>query len=46
MNSCMHLLQERGLRSGTVPASLAIGLGKAAEICNQEMVGACHDVLG
>lgn len=29
--------QERGIRSGTVPVPLAVGLGKAAEICLQEM---------
>ncbi|KAL0263971.1 UNVERIFIED_CONTAM: hypothetical protein PYX00_010885 [Menopon gallinae] len=29
--------QERGLRSGTVPVPLVVGLGKAAEICRQEM---------
>lgn len=29
--------QERGLRSGTVPTPLAVGLGKAAEICSDEM---------
>lgn len=29
--------QERGLRSGTVPTPLAIGLGKAAELCAEEM---------
>lgn len=29
--------QERGLRSGTVPTPLVVGMGKAAEICNQEM---------
>ncbi|KAM8716634.1 hypothetical protein ACLKA7_003502 [Drosophila subpalustris] len=29
--------QERGLRSGTVPAPLAVGLGKAAELSMQEM---------
>lgn len=29
--------QERGLRSGTVPVPLVVGLGKAAEICKQEM---------
>ncbi len=30
--------QERGLRSGTVPAPLAVGLGAAAEIAAAEMV--------
>ncbi|SPP81425.1 cysteine desulfurase, mitochondrial [Drosophila guanche] len=29
--------QERGLRSGTVPAPLAVGLGAAAELSQQEM---------
>ena len=29
--------QERGLRSGTLPPHLVIGLGAAAEICQQEM---------
>lgn len=29
--------QERGLRSGTVPSTLAVGLGKAAEIAQNEM---------
>ncbi|KAF2669791.1 putative tRNA splicing protein [Microthyrium microscopicum] len=29
--------QERGLRSGTLPANLAIGMGKAAQICLEEM---------
>merc|ERR1711871_1069932 len=29
--------QERGLRSGTVPAPLAVGLGKACEVASQEM---------
>lgn len=29
--------QERGLRSGTVPTPLVVGLGKAAEICKKEM---------
>jgi cysteine desulfurase len=29
--------QERGLRSGTLPAPLAIGFGEAARICNEEM---------
>lgn len=33
--------QERGLRSGTTPAFLAVGLGKAAEIAKKEM----HDDL-
>lgn len=30
-------MQERGLRSGTVPAPLAIGLGAACEVAKQEM---------
>jgi len=29
--------QERGLRSGTLPTTLCVGLGKAAEIAEQEM---------
>lgn len=29
--------QERGLRSGTVPTPLVVGLGKAAELASQEM---------
>jgi cysteine desulfurase len=29
--------QERGIRSGTVPTSLAVGLGRAAQIANDEM---------
>ncbi|EQB60279.1 cysteine mitochondrial-like protein [Vairimorpha apis BRL 01] len=29
--------QERGLRSGTTPPPLVVGLGKAAEICSSEM---------
>ena len=29
--------QERGLRSGTLPTSLAVGLGEAARIARQEM---------
>ncbi|AFN84147.1 cysteine desulfurase [Encephalitozoon romaleae SJ-2008] len=29
--------QERGLRSGTVASPLAVGFGKAAEICSKEM---------
>lgn len=29
--------QERGLRSGTTPPPLVVGLGKAAEICSNEM---------
>ena len=29
--------QERGFRSGTVPAPLAVGLGSACEIALQEM---------
>lgn len=30
--------QERGMRSGTVPTALAVGLGTAAEIASQEML--------
>lgn len=29
--------QERGLRSGTVPTALAVGLGRAAQVAQQEM---------
>ena len=29
--------QERGMRSGTVPTTLVVGLGKAAEIASQDM---------
>lgn len=29
--------QERGLRSGTVPTPLAVGLGAACEIAQKEM---------
>lgn len=29
--------QERGMRSGTVPTPLVVGLGKACELCNEEM---------
>ena len=29
--------QERGIRSGTVPVPLVVGLGHAAQICQQEM---------
>lgn len=29
--------QERGLRSGTLPASLAVGMGEAARLANLEM---------
>ena len=28
---------ERGMRSGTVPVPLAVGFGKAAEICREVM---------
>lgn len=34
--------QERGIRSGTTPAFLAVGLGKAAEVASEEM---CTDNL-
>ena len=30
--------QERGLRSGTVPAALVVGLGEAARIASKEMM--------
>jgi cysteine desulfurase len=36
--------QERGLRSGTMPTALIVGMGKAAEISNEEMVSE-HDRL-
>ena len=29
--------QERGMRSGTVPAPLIVGLGKACALCQDEM---------
>jgi len=29
--------QERGLRSGTLPTELCVGLGAAAEVCSEEM---------
>ncbi|XP_076060830.1 nfs1 cysteine desulfurase [Oratosquilla oratoria] len=29
--------QERGMRSGTLPTSLVVGLGAACEVCEQEM---------
>ena len=29
--------QERGIRSGTVPTALVVGLGEACEIAQQEM---------
>lgn len=29
--------QERGMRSGTVPTSLVVGLGAAAQVCREEM---------
>ncbi|CBK24185.2 Cysteine desulfurase Nfs1 [Blastocystis hominis] len=31
--------QERGYRSGTLPTPLVVGLGKAAELCKEEMEG-------
>jgi cysteine desulfurase len=34
--------QERGLRSGTVPAVLAAGLGEAAHVCAQDMIVSCR----
>jgi cysteine desulfurase len=37
--------QERGLRSGTVPTPLCVGLGTAAEIASQEMQ-VCLHVIG
>jgi cysteine desulfurase len=38
--------QERGLRSGTLPTALAVGLGEAARIARQEMAVSIHFVLG
>jgi cysteine desulfurase len=38
--------QEKGLRSGTVPAPLAIGLGKAAEIASREREAEAERLLG
>jgi len=37
--------QERGLRSGTLPTALAVGLGEAARIARQEMSVSTHFVL-
>lgn len=37
--------QERGLRSGTLPTALAVGLGEAARIARQEMSVSIHFVL-
>jgi cysteine desulfurase len=38
--------QERGLRSGTLPAALAVGMGEAARIAQQEMtVSAALDAM-
>ena len=34
--------QERGLRSGTLPASLAVGMGEAARIAKIEMAVSVH----
>lgn len=34
--------QERGMRSGTLPAPLAVGLGAACEIAMQEMDVSLH----
>ena len=31
------MAQERGIRSGTVPASLAVGLGQACQIAQRDM---------
>ena len=33
--------QERGLRSGTLPAPLIVGLGKACEVSIKEMEVSC-----
>lgn len=38
--------QERGLRSGTLPAPLCVGFGKAAEIAKQEMTAESERLLG
>jgi cysteine desulfurase len=37
--------QERGLRSGTLPSSLAVGFGEACRIAKQEMVVSVHHWL-
>ena len=34
--------QERGLRSGTLPAALAVGMGEAARIAKIEMAVSVH----
>jgi len=36
--------QERGLRSGTVPAPLVVGIGKACAICKDEMQMDMHHI--
>ena len=36
-NPSLQMAQERGLRSGTVPAPLAVGFGAAAELAGREM---------
>lgn len=38
MFNVLYSVQERGIRSGTIPASLAVGLGKACEIAQRDMV--------
>lgn len=38
--------QERGMRSGTLPVSQIVGLGKAAELCMQEMETERDRLLG
>lgn len=38
MFDVLYSVQERGIRSGTIPASLAVGLGKACEIAQRDMV--------
>ena len=35
--TCNYIFVQRGIRSGTVPAPLVIGLGAACEICEQDM---------
>jgi len=37
--------QERGIRSGTLPAPLCVGLGKAAEVCMEEMENDIRHVI-
>jgi cysteine desulfurase len=37
--------QERGIRSGTVPTSLTVGIGAACEIAQQELKVLVHGVI-